>query len=97
MSTQPSLEDYRQEYYYMLALQRQQADFNELMACFPDDQFGPEVGEALHHAHAIASARDPSHILNPDIMRDMRQTRPELFATISPVYQDFLAERAGIK
>lgn len=97
MAIQPSPETYRQEYYYMLALQRQQRDFGELLQRFPADQFSPEVLTALSHAHSVASARDPSHILDPDTMRDMRQTTPETFTRISPVYQEFLAEKAGLK
>ena len=97
MPTTPSPEAYRQEYYYQLALQRQQTDFDELMTRFPEGQYVPAVMEALHHTHAIASARDPSHILNPDAMREIRQTAPDIFAQISPVYQDFLAEKAGLK
>jgi hypothetical protein len=75
----------------------QSKSFEELLSRFSADSLEPKVLETLHIANSRAVARDPSFVLDPEVMRELKMQSPEIFAQISPVYQQFLAEKAGIK
>lgn len=87
-------EAYEEEYYYQALVRQQGEDFRDLLSRFPEDD--EEVRQALKSANAVAAARDPSRVLSPDKLSDIKDREPDVFARISPVYSKFLEEKAGL-
>jgi len=94
MAEAPKPEDFRREYYYQLKVAEQAQAFGELLSRFsPGDD---EVTQALRQANAQAVVRDPSFILGPDALRELKEKSPDVYSRIVPVYGDFLKEKAGL-
>lgn len=87
-------EAYKAEYYYQARLQQQAEQFEELLSRFSAED--EEVKAFLEEAYNKARAVDPSLILNPNKLKAVKKEKPALFEKISPVYEEFLKEKAGL-
>jgi hypothetical protein len=87
-------EAYAKEYYYQARVKQQGDDFRDLLNRYPEDD--EEVRRVLKSANALAASRDPSRVLSPDKLDEIKDKKPEVFARISPVYTEFLMEKAGL-
>lgn len=85
---------YEKEHYYQATLLRQAKAYDELLARFPESD--EEARTFLQDAHNKASATDPSFILHPDRLKELKNTKPELFDKIDAIYSPFLKEKAGL-
>lgn len=91
----PDRQTFEREYFYQQTVERQGKAFDELLSRFPQDN--EDIIRALRAAHADATVHDPSLVLSPDKLREIKEKQPRLFDQIKPVYQEFLEEKIGLK